>query len=258
MGQIRLPVTFGTYNNFRMELVDFDIAPIGLPYNAILGYPALAQFMAATHPAYNLMKMLGSSGVLTVHGDTRDALRVLKLAFKTAASAQPADSETPEPKRATPAKKNQLFTQDKAETKQIPVDEDGSTHATFTIGANLEPEQEEALVRFLRANKKVFAWEPDQLAGIPRSVIEHHLNVCPNVRPVKQKARRQSIEKQAFIVQETRKLEAAGVIREVQYPDWLANPVFVPKKGGKERMCVDFTNLNKACPQDPFPLPRID
>ena len=98
--------------------------------------------------------------------------------------------ETPEPKGAAPAKKKQLFTQDKEETKQIPVDEDGSTNATFTIGAHLKPEQEEALVRFLRANKKVFAWEPDQLAGIPRSVIEHLLIVCPNVRPVKQKAKR--------------------------------------------------------------------
>ena len=75
---------------------------------------------------------------------------------------------------------------------------------------------------------------------------------------MKQRERRQSTEKQAFIVQETRKLEAAGTIREVRYPEWLANPVVVPKKGGKERMCVDFTNLNKACPQDPFPLPRID
>ena len=75
---------------------------------------------------------------------------------------------------------------------------------------------------------------------------------------MKQKARRQSTEKQAFIVQEIRKLEAAGVIREVRYPDWLANLVVVPKKGGKECMCVDFTNLNKAYPQDPFPLPRID
>ena len=42
LGQIRLPVTFDTYDNFRTELVDFDIALIGLPYNAILGYPALA------------------------------------------------------------------------------------------------------------------------------------------------------------------------------------------------------------------------
>ena len=50
----------------------------------------------------------------------------------------------------------------------------------------------------------------------------------------------------------------AGVIREVHYPDWLANPVVVPKKGGKEHMCVDFTNLNKACLQDPFRLHYID
>ena len=71
---------------------------------------------------------------------------------------------------------------------------------------------------FLRANKEVFAWEPKQLVGVPRGVIEHHLKVCPNVRRVKQRARRQSTEKQSFIIQETRKLEAAGVIRVVRYP----------------------------------------
>ena len=110
----------------------------------------------------------------------------------------------------------------------------------------------------MRVNKEVFAWEPKDLVGVPRGVIEHHFRVCPNVRPVKKRARRQSTEKQSFIVQETRKLQDAGVIREVRYPEWLANPVIVPKKGGKECMCVDFTDLNKACPQDPFPLPRID
>ena len=117
LGHIRLPVTFGTYDNFRTELIDFDIATISLTYNAILGYPALAQFMAATHPAYNLMKMPGSSGVLTVSGDPRDALQALKLTFKAAAAVQPAGSNAPEPKGAAPAKKKQLFTQDKAETK---------------------------------------------------------------------------------------------------------------------------------------------
>ena len=80
-------MTFSTHDNFRTELVDFDIAPIGLPYNTILGYPALARFMAATDPAYNLMKMPGSNGVLTMSGDTGDALQALKLASKTAAVA---------------------------------------------------------------------------------------------------------------------------------------------------------------------------
>ena len=136
----------------------------------------------------------------------------------------------------------------------MPVNEGGSSEATFTIGTGLDPGQEEALLRFLRANNEIFAWEPNQLVGVLREVIQHHLRVCPNIHPVKQRARRQSTEKQAFIVQETRKLEAAYTIREVRYPEWLANPVVVPK----ERMCVDFTNLNKACPQDPFPVLRID
>ena len=50
----------------------------------------------------------------------------------------------------------------------------------------------------------------------------------------------------------------AGSIREVKYPEWLANVVVVPKKGGKWRMRVDYTDLNEACPKDSFPLPRID
>ena len=54
------------------------------------------------------------------------------------------------------------------------------------------------------------------------------------------------------------KLLVAGFIREVHYPKWLANVVLVKKANGKWRMCVDFTDLNRACPKDNFPLPRID
>ena len=153
------------------------------------------------------MNMPGSSSVLTVAGDTKEALLALKLAFKAAAAARPSEEGGPEAPGAAPAKKKQMFSQDHAETKQVPVDEDGASGATFTIGAGLPPDQEEALVSFLRRNKNVFAWEPKDLVGIPRGIIEHHLRVCPNMHPVKQKARRQSTEKQSFIVQETRKLQ---------------------------------------------------
>nr|XP_040251682.1 vegetative cell wall protein gp1-like [Aegilops tauschii subsp. strangulata] len=84
-----------TRDNYRTELIDFDITRISLPYNAILGYPALAQFMAATHTAYNLMKMQGSSDVLTVAGDTKEALTALNLTFTAAAAARPADGAAP-------------------------------------------------------------------------------------------------------------------------------------------------------------------
>ena len=141
--------------------------------------------MGVTHPAYNLMNMPGSSGILTIAGGTKEALLALKLPLKTAVAVQPAGADTSKAKGAAPTKKKQLFTQDNAETKQVPVEEDGSSGATFTIGANLDPDQEEVLVKFLRSNKEVFAWEHKQLVGVPREVIEHHLNVCPNVRPMK-------------------------------------------------------------------------
>jgi hypothetical protein len=93
---------------------------------------------------------------------------------------------------------------------------------------------------------------------IPREVIEHHLKIHPNAKPVSQKPRRQSIERQDFIRKEVRKLLDAGFIIEVHHPLWPANPVIVPKANGKLWMCIDYTNLNKAYPKDPYPLPRID
>jgi len=66
------------------------------------------------------------------------------------------------------------------------------------------------------------------------------------------------VERQDFIRDEVRKLLHASFIEEVYHPEWLANPVVVPKANGKLRMCIDYTNLNKACPRDPYPLPCID
>jgi hypothetical protein len=57
---------------------------------------------------------------------------------------------------------------------------------------------------------------------------------------------------------EVKGLPSARVIIEVTYPEWLANTVMVKKVNGKWRICIDFTDPNKACPKDEFPLPRID
>ena len=74
----------------------------------------------------------------------------------------------------------------------------------------------------------------------------------------KQRLRRFSAEKREAIKKELAKLLAAGFIKEVYHPEWLANPVLVLKKNNEWRMCVDYTDLNKHCPMDPFGLPRID
>ena len=84
IGQVRLPVTFGARDNYRTELIDFDVAHIHLPYNAILGYPALAKFMAVTHHGYNVLKMPGSGGVITVPCEEKDVVCSLERAFQAA------------------------------------------------------------------------------------------------------------------------------------------------------------------------------
>ena len=57
---------------------------------------------------------------------------------------------------------------------------------------------------------------------------------------------------------EVRRLKQAGAIKEAFFPDWLANTVVVKKKNGKWRVCIDFMDLNRTCPKDLFPMPKID
>ena len=89
IGQVRLPVTFGECKNYRIELIDFDVAHIRLPYNAILEYPALAKFMAVTHHGYNVLKMPGSGGIITIPCEERDAVCSLERAFQLQESTTP-------------------------------------------------------------------------------------------------------------------------------------------------------------------------
>ena len=88
--------------------------------------------------------------------------------------------------------------------------------------------------------------------------MEHSLRVDPKVKPRKECLCTMSEDCKKATQSEVQKLLDAVVIREVQYPEWLANVVMVPKKNGSWRMCIDFTTLNKVCPKDEFPLPRID
>ena len=104
----------------------------------------------------------------------------------------------------------------------------------------------------------MFAWNHEDMPGIDPSTIVHKLNVSPSFPPIQQKKRVFTQERDKAIAEEVRKLLEADFIREVYDSDWLVNVVMVKKANGKWRMCVDFTDLNKACPKDSYPLPRID
>lgn len=104
----------------------------------------------------------------------------------------------------------------------------------------------------------VFAYTIDDMPSIDPHLMVHRLNIRERHLPVKQKLRHQGVERRTTTAEEVKKLSAAGFIREWQYTEWLANVVLVRKSSGAWKMCVDFTYLNKACPKDDFPLPRID
>ena len=128
----------------------------------------------------------------------------------------------------------------------------------FQVGAQLPPQEKEELIEFLKRNIDVFAWDTCDALGIDPAFICHRLNVNLSITPKKQPPRHPSREHTDAIRDEVMELKRAGAIKEVFYPKWLANTMVVKKKSGKWQVCIDFTDLNKASPKDPFPMPRID
>ncbi|XP_050290281.1 uncharacterized protein LOC126728515 [Quercus robur] len=114
------------------------------------------------------------------------------------------------------------------------------------------------MISFLRANQDVFAWKHEDMPGIDRKIIQHRLNVNLECKPIQQKRKIFAPERNKTVTKKVEKLLEVDFIKEVFYPDWLANVVMVKKSNGKWRMCVDFTDLNKACPKDSFLLLRIN
>ncbi|RVW97606.1 Retrovirus-related Pol polyprotein from transposon opus [Vitis vinifera] len=101
------------------------------------------------------------------------------------------------------------------------------------IGSDLSTDERDSLIQLLRAYLDVFAWSYEDMPGLDPSIVQH----------------RERGDSEAT---------QCGFLSVVEYPEWLANVVPVPKKDGKVRVCVDFRDLNKASPKDDFPLPHID
>ena len=96
------------------------------------------------------------------------------------------------------------------------------------------------------------------MGGVDPAVITHKLNANPSFKSVKKKRRSFAPKIQKAINEKVGKLLQAKAIREVEYPEWLANVVLVKKANAKWRLCIDFIDINRACPKDSFPLPLID
>ena len=129
---------------------------------------------------------------------------------------------------------------------------------TTQVRTSLNTKTKVEIVNFLKDNLNVFAWSHEGMPGIPTNIIQHYLNVDPEKKPVQQRRRTFAPERNKDVMEEVNKLLAANFIREVYYPEWLANVFIVKKANGKWRICVNFTDLNNAYPKDSLPLPRIN
>ncbi|KAJ8649214.1 hypothetical protein MRB53_002237 [Persea americana] len=127
------------------------------------------------------------------------------------------------------------------------------------ISKNIKDDELPEYVAFLHELVDCFAWSYAKMPGLDPKIAVHKLNLQENTKPVKQGQRRFHLDVMDKIEQEVQKLKSVGFIRKEQHPEWLANIVPVTKKNGQIRVCIDYRDLNGACPKDefPFPIPEV-
>jgi hypothetical protein len=262
VGSISLPVSFGTLSNARIEYITFDVVDIFYPYNTIFGRGFLNTFEAVLHSLYLYLKILATQGVISVHGNQKDAGNIEQGFAPGHRNVNCLQDGKKEDSTSITGKQNKGSFESKpiepeCEIKTVPLDP-RVPDRMVTISQDLTLGEEKELLSFLDKNIDVFAWRASNLTGVSRDIIEHKLEVNPSTRPKKQRFHKMSDGKIAAAKVEVQRLLDARFIREVYYPSWLATVVMVKKKNGKLRMCTNFIDLNKSYPKDDFPLTRID
>ena len=246
VGTISLPVVVGAYLQQIARNVNFLVVDCSSSYNAIIGRPTLNSWKAVTSTYHLSIKFPMEHGGRQVQGDQLAARECYLAMLAMDEQVQTMNIE------------EKIIVAEPTEAlENIPLDESDIEKYTM-VEAELEENTKKDLVQFLKENVDVFAWSHEDIPAIDPGVITHRLNVSLSFMPIQQKKRVFTPERDNANKDEVHKLMAAEFIREVYYPDWLANVVMVKKANGKWRMCIDFTDLNKACPKDSYPLPCID
>ncbi|GJV57825.1 reverse transcriptase domain-containing protein [Tanacetum coccineum] len=237
IGQIQLLVTIGDEEHSASALMNFVVVRLPSPYNGIIRRPGVRKLHAVPSTVHEMLKIPVDGGVTTLKSN-----RLVSLECAMVSGSE----------RTLPVSESTVEERIKvAINPEYP-------EQTIMIGSTLTEEGRNKLCSLLQRNLDIFAWKPTDMTGVPRHIAEHRLNVRKGCSPVRQKKRRQAADRNQAIQEEVGKLVEAGIMREVHYHDWLSNPVMVRKHDNSWRMCVDFKDLNKACPKDGYPQPEID
>ncbi|KAL0312771.1 UNVERIFIED_CONTAM: hypothetical protein Sradi_5676400 [Sesamum radiatum] len=251
------PLTLGTFPIWKTCLLKLLMVDIPSVYNVVLGRPTLNAFRAIISTYYMKIKSPVVGGVGEAQADVLQACKCYVDAIKRGkkrildetsgeenSNKRGKDSmpgtELKEEAPVTVQSVEELFT-----LELIPGDPDKITK----IESKMKEDVREQVISYLRKNKDIFAGTTHDLEGIDPGVITHHLNLDPTIRPIKQKKQHFGPEKDKIIQGKVNKLLNAEHKREIQFLEWLSNVVLVSKPGGKWRICIDFRDLNKACPR---------
>jgi hypothetical protein len=126
------------------------------------------------------------------------------------------------------------------------------------IGASCSPDEIITYTTLFKEFHDVFAWSYEEMSGINPDIVIHEIKTYPDAKPVRQRLRPVQPRKVAAIKLEVKKLLKAGFIYPVALTNWVSNLVSIDKKQGTIRVCVDYRDINKACPKDNFPTPFVD
>ena len=248
-GSIQLVLTLGDPLYRATTAMKFLIVDAPSAYNMLLGRPSLNAIKAILSAYHLMIKFPATCGVGMVQGDKRVARECYSASMKQKVVDNIYMDEID--------MRDEVNTRPKPSEELEPIQLDDNPEHLAYIGSKLAKDLRSLLTHFLKHNKDVFAWKQEDMGGIDPTIITHRLNNSPSFKPVKQK-RSFTPERQKAINEEVGKLLQAGVIREVEYLEWLANVVLVKKENEKWRLCIDFIDVNRACPKDSFPLPQID
>ena len=250
LGSIQLVLTLGEPPLQATTTARFLIVDAPSAYNMLLGRPSLKSIKSIPSAYHMIIKFPTIHGVGMVRGDQR----VARECYTTSMKQRAVDNVNVDELDM----RDEVLTRPEPSEELEPVSLDDDPEHLAYISSKLAENLKSLLIQFLKQNRDVFAWKYADMGGIEPTVITHKLHTNPSFKPVKKKRRSFAPERQKAINEEVGKLLQAGAIREVEYPEWLANVVLVKKANGKWRLCIDFTDINKACPKDSFPLPRID
>ena len=255
-GYVNLRTTFREKEDSKTIFIRYIVVNVPSSYNLLLGRPSINKLGAVISTVYLKMKFPTDDGkvvTLSVNQEVarkcyEDSLRTRrKVAYSVSTAEVVVDPEL-DPRLVHSERRPQPV----GEIKEIFIE-----GKKLKIGGDLNLEQEQQLVQVLKNNLSSFAWSVADMTGIDPDLC-HKLNINHSAKPKAQRRRRLSGERAQAAAKEVRKLLEAAHIREIQYLTWLANVVMVKKSNGNWRMCVDFTDLNNACPKDSYPLPNID